>query len=1001
MKKKLIYLAIVVVLIAAVLGSLATFWTEYEWFKHLAFGDVYLTQLFAKVGTGVAFGLVALIFLLIHVRFIKRFSKPRKDWTIPTPEGDIDIKEIVSKVSTPVVIAAALAAATVMGVWAARHWEDMLKFFNQTPFNKVDPILGKDIGFYLFTLPAMQFTQEWLTYLAGVGVLLPAAIYFLRGEIVMQGRLPEMSRAIRSHLLASLALVLLVIGWGYRIEMFETLFSKRGVAYGATYTDVTANLIAYRIMIGACAVIAVFLLYAIRARFKRKNADLLYPAFGLGAVIVLYALGTFVWPTIVQKVIVNPNELEKEQPYLLHAIAHTRDAYDLNAVNVQEFPANENLKLANIESNRPTLDNVKIWDHRPLRATYQQLQVIRLYYDFPNISVDRYRIGENYWQVMLSARELVHDQLPAQSQTWVNRHLQYTHGYGACLSPVNKSVDEGLPDLWVKDIPPEARHPDLKITRPEIYYGLATNDYVLVKTTEREFDYPKGKENRYSTYRGQGGVGIGSFFRRMLFAIRFADVNMLFTGALKDESLILFNRNVQERVQTVAPFLMLDQEPYITVIDGRMLWVQDAYTISYRYPYSQPTPLGRRERVNYIRNSVKAVVDAYDGSVKLYVWDDKDPMIRTYAKIFPSLFKKRSDAPAQLVRHVRYPKDLFTIQAVMYESFHMTNPRVWYNQEDKWNVANELAEKTVRRVHNTTVGAPKKPMAARSKAVTASGVTSNSRMAPYYMIMKLPGEKKEEFLLMLPFTPNNRDNMVAWMTARCDGANYGKLLVYTFPKKKLIFGPMQIEARIDQDENISQWITLRNQQGSTVIRGDLLVIPIESSILYVEPIYLQATQTKLPELKQVIVAFDQRLAMKHTLAQALAAVFGVSIDENKGSAGKQPKTPSTRPMVGGTATDLTAKAIRHYRSGQARLAVGDWAGYGQQQEALKSTLEALAKALGSKLPPPPETPKSPDAAKGATPAPAPVVAPKAQPVKAAPKKAAVAPARKAAAKPAP
>lgn len=958
MRKKLIYLTIALVVIAAILGSLATFWTEYEWFKNLKFESVYLTQLTAKVTTGVVFGLVAFFFLLIHVHFIKRFSKPRKDWTIPTPEGDIDIKEIVSKVSGAVVITAALVAASAMGVWAAQHWEEMLRFLNQTPFNSTDPILNKDVGFYLFTLPALQYTHEWTVYLSGIGIFLPAAIYFLRGEIVMEGNYPKMTKEVRSHLLVSLAVAMLVIGFGYYVEMFETLFSKRGVAYGATYTDVNANLIVYRIMIAICVIAAGFFIYAIKAQWKRKNADMLYPAIGLGVVVGFYALGIIVYPYFLQKVRVQPNELELESPYLKHAIKNTREAFNLSNIVEQDFPATKNLSFAKIEENRPTIDNIKIWDHGPLRQTYKQAQAIRLYYDFPNVSVDRYRIGTNYWQVMLSARELVHDLLPAQSQTWVNRHLQYTHGYGACLSPVNRSGDEGLPDFWLKDIPPEARNPDLKITRPEIYYGLATNDFVLVKTTEKEFDYPHKNGNRYTTYSGKGGVNIGSFFRRLVFALRFGDVNLFFTSALKDQSRILFNRNIQERVRTLAPFLMLDSEPYITVINGRMLWIQDAYTVSYRYPYSQPFPLGRGKRVNYIRNSVKVVVDAYDGEVKLYIWDEKDPMIQTYAKIFPKLMLSRKDAPKSLIEHIRYPKDLFTIQAEMYGSFHMTDTREWYNQEDKWNIAQELPEKS--QLRKTGIKPAPAPSQARGRGgrrlAPKSKLVEQGRMEPYYMIMKLPKKQKEEFLLMLPFTPNNKDNMVAWMSARCDGDNYGKLLVYTFPKKKLIFGPMQIEARIDQDAHISQWITLRDRNGSKVIRGDLLVIPIEDSILYVEPIFLQADrlgapggkQTQLPELKQVIVAFDERLAMENSLAEALKSVFNVSKDSSQIATSQ----PSTRYLKStDNATGLAAKALHYYRQGEAALKRGDWTEYGKAQRELKIALEMMAKRLEGNLKP--------------------------------------------------
>ena len=982
LQRRLIILAIVLAVIAAIIGSLSTFWTEFEWFRAIGFDSVYVTQLLSQLGTGVVFGAVALVVFAVHVSAIKRNSKPRKDWTIPTPEGDIDLREIVSKVGTPVVVTAALTLAVVMGYWASRHWEEVLRFFNQTSFGKAEPILGKDIGFYLFTLPAMQFTQEWMVYLSGGAMVFSAAIYFLRGEIVVREdrRWPEMSASVRSHLLVSAAIVVGVIAWGFRIEMFEALFSKRGVAYGATYSDVYASLWAFRIMIGVCGAVALFLLYAVRAPWKGNHREVKYPAYALASLVVLYAVGIFGWPTIVQRFVVAPNELVKESEFLRHAIDYTRDAYGLDVIREQSFASDNQLRTSDLKKNQHTIDNIKIWDHRPMRATYQQLQNIRTYYDFPNISVDRYRIGDNYWQVMLSARELVHDQLPAQSRTWTNQHLQYTHGYGVCLSPVNQTGPEGLPSLWVKDIPPVSRHPDLKVTKPAIYYGLATNSYALVKTRAQEFDYPKGKdskvgseENVYTTYSGKGGVAIGSLFRRLLFALRFGDVNLLVTGQFTDESRILFNRNIQERIRTVAPFLMLDQEPYITIIDGRLKWIQDAYTISYRYPYSQPTALGGRRRINYIRNSVKIVVDAYDGDLAFYIWDSKDPMIQTYARIFPKLFTDKAKASESLRRHVRYPKDLFTIQAVTYESFHMTDVRLWYSQEDKWAIAKELAEKVGAAAQ--AADARRSPLGRMggSRVVDAAAITGDpERMHPYYMIMRLPREQREEFLVMVPFTPRNRKNMVAWMTGRCDGENYGKLLVYTFPKQKLIFGPMQVEARINQNEEISKWITLRNQMGSKVLRGDLLVIPIEESILYVEPIYLQAEQTKLPELKQVIVAFDQKVAMRPTLEAALAAVFGVDL----GSAAVVSPPPSGGIVVRhvpevGSALQLVAKAREAYRSAEEKLKAGDWAGYGAEQARLKRVLEELAKRLGAQM-----TTSAPAAAAPAAAPPRPAGAPK-------------------------
>jgi len=959
LQKKLTILGAIMGVVSAIVAGMATFYTEFLWFDHLGFSSVYLTVLFSQVGIGALFGTVCFVLLMAHILLIRRHSQPRQDWTLTVPDGEVvDIKQIVAKVGTPVVVFAALLVSVGMGYWASLHWEDVLKFLNRTPFGQMEPILDKDIGFYLFELPIMEFVQEWLIYLTGLCAVLVAVVYALRGALDFRNGLLVCSNKVRGHLLLAVALVMFVLAWGWRIEMFETLFSKRGVAYGATYTDVYVNLVAFRILIAACVAVGVYLLALIKLAPQGKKATY-YPAYGLGAVVVLYLIGTFAWPSVVQQFVVNPNELAKERPYLVNAIAGTRAAYGLDKIESKKFPANGKLDWAGVKRHTPTIENIKIWDHRPLKSTYKQVQVIRLYYDFPAISVDRYTVNNRYWQVMLSARELVLSQLPAQSQTWVNEHLQYTHGYGVCLSPVNRVVGEGLPDLWIKDIPPKSRYPRLQVTRPEVYYGQATDDYVLVKTNTQEFDYPKGSENKYTTYQGEGGVGIGSFFRRLLFAIRMQDVNLIFTSYLTKESRILFNRQVQQRVLAVAPFLMLDQEPYLVVDRGRMFWIQDAYTISYRYPYSQPTSLGRRNRINYIRNSVKVVVDAYHGKMQFYIWDKHDPMIATYAKMFPKLFKQREEMPASMVAHVRYPKDLFTVQAVMYESFHMTDPRIWYNQEDKWSVSRELAEKTVGREgeRNSVPG------------VTTREVSGVGRMAPYYMIMRLPQEPQEEFLLMLPFTPSNKDNMVAWMTGRCDGDNYGKLLVYRFPKQKLIFGPMQIEARIDQNEHISEWITLRNQQGSTVIRGDLLVIPIDQSILYVEPIYLEATQTKLPELKQVIVSFGKKLAMQEDLRTALYEVFGVGVseqarDKSRGAAGAKPVMALRR-----NAGALLLEARTAYDEGVKKVADGDWGGYGDAQIRLKKALDKLADALQPRLQPKAETPTRGAAPATVTPAP--------------------------------
>jgi len=918
-------------LAAGVLALLGTVYTDYLWFKHLGFGSVFTTVLLARAGTGLVFGLVALAALGAHILAIRRLSKPRADWSLPLASGEtIDLKNVVRRVATPVVVAAAVLAATVMGYWASLHWEDVLRALHRTAFGTSDPVLGEDIGFYLFALPVMQFSQVWLLYLTGICLLLSAAVYLLRGAMAIEGRQLKMPDGVQAHIYLALSCVLGVIAWGWRLEMFEALFSKRGIAFGATYTDVHANLIAFPIMIGVCAVGALSMAWMAYRRPRGKRATH-YPALVLAGVVLLYLVTTFVWPTAVQRLVVQPNELDKERPYLVHAIQGTRAAYGLDMVETRDFAVQTDLTASDLKRNGPTIENIKLWDARPLKLTYKQVQAIRLYYDFPTINVDRYPIDGRSRQVMLGAREMVPDLLPEKSRTWVNRHLQYTHGYGVCLNPVNRVGPEGLPELWIRDIPPQWQHPELAIRRPEIYYGRATTDHVIVQTTAGEFDFPQGQSNRYTRYEGNGGVGVGTFWRRLLLAIHLADVNLFFTGHLTGESKVLFHREIQERVSRVVPFLMLDKDPYLVVAKGRLYWIQDAYTVSYRYPYATPTPLGKRARINYIRNSVKVVVDAYHGDLKLYIWDERDPMVRTYAKMFPGLFTPGSQMPEVLREHVRYPKDLFTIQAETYASFHMTDPGVFYNQEDRWELSRELPGKGGE--------------ASASAGQGGSGTLAEpGQMAPHYMVMKLPLEKHEEFLLLLPYTPVGKSNMVAWIAARCDGERYGRLIVYTFPKNQLVYGPMQIEARIDQDEDISKWITLRDQMGSRVIRGELLVIPVEDSILYVEPVYLQAVKTQIPELKQVVVAFGARLAMRDTLDAALATVFGT--EEGRPLQGPMPVADAPRAK---DLLELARRALAHYRAAQKSRAIVDWDGYHVEQIGLKRSLDAISQALDARM----------------------------------------------------
>ena len=641
----------------------------------------------------------------------------------------------------------------------------------------------------------------------------------------------------------------------------------------------------------------------------------------------------------IQKVVVKPNEFAKESQYISHNIAYTREAYNLNKIKEVSFQVNDDLSLEELKQQRATMQNIRIWDERPLLKTYQQIQSIRLYYDFNNVDVDRYVIDGQYRQLMLAARELVVKKLPAQANTWVNRHLTYTHGYGLAASPVNEVTREGLPRLFIKDLPPVSEPGLEKIDRPEIYYGEMTDQYVLVKTTSKEFDFPKGDKNVYSVYQGRGGVPINSFIRRFLYAVNFQDPQIFFTNYLTPESRIMYNRRIKRRVKAIAPFLSYDSDPYLVLSKGKLYWILDAYTTSDMYPYStrSHSPFDRGI-LNYIRNAVKVTIDAYNGDVNFYRLDEKDPIARVYSRIFPDLFKPFSDMPEDLKRHIRYPKDFFHIQASTYTRYHMEDVQVFYNQEDLWQLPDEMYG------------------------------DSRQKMEPYYIIIKLPEGEKEEFLLMLPFTPSKKDNMIGWLAARSDLSEYGSLIVYKLPKEKLVYGPMQIEARVDQQTDISRELSLWDQKGSRVIRGNLLAIPVLDAFVYVEPIYLEAKQedvtapttggpparglqklksklgsglsdndptraASLPELKRVIVAFGNQVAMEQNLDLALSRVLG------KGPSRVKTDVPGATKLL--ETSDLGRLALEYYNRAKERLRRGDWAGYGENLLKLEETLERI------------------------------------------------------------
>jgi len=720
---------------------------------------------------------------------------------------------------------------------------------------------------------------------------------------VLTSRGPRLAAGARSHLLVLGAVALGLKAVGFWLDRFELVFSPRGIVFGAAYTDIYASLP----VLGALAVFAALCAVACLAQIARSGLRLV--AGGLVALALVWVVGLGVYPALLQRFRVTPNELAAERPFIGHNIRMTRQAYGLDRIVEREFPADEALDARALERNAATVKNIRLWDYRPLLRTFAQLQEIRTYYKFVDVDNDRYVVNGEYRQLMLSPRELSYQHL--QSRIWINEHLTFTHGYGAVVGPVNRITAEGLPEFLVKDIPPQSTSGFPKITRPQIYYGEVSNEYVLVRTKSQELDYPSGDQNVYTTYSGVGGIPLSSFFRKVAFAMRFGEIKILLSNDLTDQSRIMIYRTVTQRVRQIAPFFRFDRDPYMVVDDdGRLIWMLDGYTTTDRYPYSEPVPgMG-----NYIRNSVKVTIDAYDGSVTFYRADDTDPIVRAYGGAFPGLLKPLDKMPETLRRHIRYPEDFFAIQARKYATYHMLDPQVFYNKEDLWAV-------------------PRRAIEGRDRD-----------MEPYFTIMRLPGEQKEEFILLTLFNPARRDNMIAWMAARSDPPNYGRLIVFNFPKQKLVYGPRQIDARIDQDPIISQQLSLWNQRGSSVIRGSLLAIPIDQSLIYVQPLYLAAAeQGALPELRRVIVAYGNQIAMEPTLEQSLSRIFG---GRPTATSAATPSTSSTEGSAEGAASarQLGQRAWEIWSRAQDALRRGDWATYGAEQKRLEETLRALTQS---------------------------------------------------------
>lgn len=884
--------------------------TDWFWFDTLGYAEAYKTMAFARFGTFLGFGLVFLAIGTANVAIARALGRRTREMPLEVLVGDDSPAGLLQFERQRIGWAVALlAAATVMGIAGTPAWTSILRFANPTPFGATDPVFGNEIGWYVFRFPFLNFIYFWLLGALGVSALLVAISYYRDRSIRHEEEQWHTTPYVRAHFSALGAGLALVLGYGYWLKAYELLYSWRKAAFfGAGHTDLTAQILAYRLMLVLSVALAALLVYNLRYKGWR------YPRNGALAYIGSIALFSWVGPMAYEQLVVKPNELSLEMPYIEHAIEHTRRAYGLDLVEETAFPAKSNLTASTIDRNRATIASIPLWDRRPLMDTYSQLQEIRSYYEFSGVDVDRYPIDGTVRQVMLAAREFSSAQLALESETWVNRHLVYTHGYGVCMSPANEAGPDGLPTFFIKDIPPVSTT-GIEIDRPEVYYGENTRDYVIVKSRTPEFNYPSGDENVYADYQGRGGVPLDSFLRRLLFALRFSDPFILITDNLTADSRIMFDRHIGTRFNEVdprrfakiTPFLKFDADPYLVVVEGRLKWIQDAYTVSNMYPYSEPYGRPYVRELNYIRNSVKAVMDAYDGTVQLYVWDTEDPIIRTYQEIFPDLFLPGSRMPESLRAHTRYPMDLFRTQSSLYNSYHMTSPQVFYNREDVWEPATEIYGVSERTLE----------------------------VRPYYLVTKLPDSDEEEFVLMQPATPRGKANMIAWLIARSDGQNYGRLMAYKMPKEKLIYGPMLVERRIDQDTEVSREITLWSQRGSDVIRGNLLVIPIEDSFIYVEPLYLRATQAGMPELKRVLVVQGETVAMAENLDRAIQLAFARTPDEPLSESATDPADLPARFR------QLTRRAQAEYDAAQDRLKQGDFKGYGDAIERLGRTLQEL------------------------------------------------------------
>ncbi|NCB42598.1 MAG: UPF0182 family protein [Clostridia bacterium] len=965
-KIRIIFIGLIILI--AALYKMTDFIIDYLWFKEMGYTSVFFTEIGTKLKLGIPLFLILTALGFLFLSILKSNFLKRAEMEIVGEEAQKHIRTIIIILSG--VFGVVLSITTISALWF-----QILQYMNSTSFGLADPVFGQDLGFYMFKLEFLTALNSasinMLITLLGLTVLFYVLLvsfttpkagaeaikeeaesyeYDIPGEGYEAERKPssigeylesmfkkqkgkkkpsfESESKVGKILLTVASTQLMIlgvllfasVGINNYLRQYDLLYSGTGVAYGAGYTDINVTLLVYRALIGLSIIGAVVFAIAL----KKKNLKM---ALVIPALMVIVSLGGAASANLVQNLIVSPDEINKESEYLQNNITYTREAYGLGDISVKDFAADNMLTRTDVLNNMDTFSNIRINDFEPAERFYNQTQSIRTYYTFNDVDVDRYYVNGEYTQVFLSAREI--DQAKTEDQ-WLIRHLKYTHGYGITLSRVDKVTSSGQPDMLIDSIPPVSEIEEIEITRPEIYFGESTDDYIITGTNEAEFDYPSGESNMYNFYEGEAGIKL-NLFNRIMFALRERSLKILVSTNISSDSKMMIYRNIEERVQKIAPFLAYDDDPYVVTADGKIYWILDAYTMSSYYPYSEPW--SAQSDMNYIRNSVKIVVDAYNGTTDFFIADETDPIVQTLQKIYPVLFKSLDEMPEYLKAHIHYPNALFNIQADVYKKYHMTNVEVFYQNEDLWDIAKEVYGQT-------------------EQAIT-----------PNYFIMRLPGEDKAEFINSIPYTPSGKSNMTGLLVARNDGDNYGDLILYRLPKDRVIYGPSQVEAQINQDAEISKEFSLWNNSGSTYSRGNMFVFPVEGSLIYVEPVYLEASQGSLPEVKRVIVYYNDRIAYKPTLAEALDALFGEGAGnplnaENPVEAGREaaaileaggeivPETPTGTQTGGETVVtsdlqELIRLANEAYEKALSAQKEGDWAGYGQYMNQLQQYLSQL------------------------------------------------------------